>query len=113
MFFRSLMSAHNPDLEIYNADAAHTLPAVLVEALVHSRPGVLWLLPAAPAALARGAVRGVACRGGVTVEELTWTPDGLRARLVAAAGQRLTVRSPHGDVVLDLAAAVAVDLALP
>ncbi|MER5705627.1 glycoside hydrolase N-terminal domain-containing protein [Micromonospora sp. NPDC002296] len=113
MFFRSLMSSHNPDLEIYNADAAHTLPAVLVEALVHSRPGVLWLLPAAPAALARGTVRGVTCRGGVTVEELAWTPDGLRARLVAAAGQRLTVRSPYGDAVLDLAAGAAVALVLP
>ncbi|MCX4472519.1 hypothetical protein OOK41_19790 [Micromonospora sp. NBC_01655] len=44
---------------------------------------------------------------------MTWAPDGLRARLVAAAGQRLTVRSPHGDAVLDLAAAATVELAVP
>ncbi|MEE3921971.1 hypothetical protein V2I01_37925 [Micromonospora sp. BRA006-A] len=46
MFFRSLMSAHNPGRTTYNADAAHALPAVLIESLVQSRPGTLRLLPA-------------------------------------------------------------------
>ncbi|WP_229402132.1 glycoside hydrolase family 95 protein [Micromonospora okii] len=113
MFFRSLMSAHNPGLEIYNADAVHTLPGVLIEALVHSRPNLVWLLPAAPAALAAGTLRGVACRGGVRVEELSWDGDGLRARLVAAADRRVTVRSPYGERVVDLAAGVAAELTLP
>ncbi|MEH1013150.1 glycoside hydrolase N-terminal domain-containing protein [Micromonospora sp. CPCC 206060] len=113
MFFRSLMSAHNPDLEIYNADAAHTLPGVLIEALVHSRPGLLWLLPAVPAGLGRGTVRGVTCRGGVAVEELTWDADGLRVRFVSAVDQRVGVRSPYGDATVDLAAGVAAGLTLP
>jgi alpha-L-fucosidase 2 len=39
MFFRSLMSAHNPGLETYNADAAHALPGVLIEMLVDSQAG--------------------------------------------------------------------------
>jgi hypothetical protein len=39
MVFRSLMTAHNPGPETYNADAAHAIPAVIVEALVDSRPG--------------------------------------------------------------------------
>ncbi|MBO4209970.1 glycoside hydrolase family 95 protein [Micromonospora echinofusca] len=113
MFFRSLMSSHNPDLEIYNADAAHTLPAVLIEALVHSRPGLVWLLPAVPVGLDRGAIRGVACRGGVTVEELAWDADGLRVRLLSAVGQRVVVRSPYGETTVDLVAGVATGLTRP
>ncbi|MGC4806990.1 glycosyl hydrolase family 95 catalytic domain-containing protein [Micromonospora sp. DT233] len=113
MFFRSLMSSHNPDLEIYNADAAHTLPGVLIEALVHSRPGLVWLLPAAPAALSRGTLRGVACRGGVRVQELSWDEGALRVRLVAPTGQRVEVRSPHGEATVDLVAGEATELTLP
>uniref|UniRef100_UPI000A3D405F glycosyl hydrolase family 95 catalytic domain-containing protein n=1 Tax=Streptomyces bobili TaxID=67280 RepID=UPI000A3D405F len=45
-FHASLMSAHYPRRDVYNADAAHTLPAVLIEALVQSTPDRLVLLPA-------------------------------------------------------------------
>ena len=45
-FHDSLMSAHYPRRNVYNADAAHTLPAVLIEALVQSTPDRLVLLPA-------------------------------------------------------------------
>ncbi|GAA3211339.1 glycosyl hydrolase family 95 catalytic domain-containing protein [Nonomuraea helvata] len=90
MFFDSLMSSHNPGREIYNADAAISLPGVLLELLVHSRPGVVELLPALPSALGRGRVTGVRCRGRVTVEELTWG-DGVRARLTSPVGQTVTV----------------------
>ncbi len=44
-FHDSLMSAHYPRRNVYNADAAHTLPAVLIEALVQSTPDRLVLLP--------------------------------------------------------------------
>ncbi|MBB5780343.1 glycoside hydrolase family 95 protein [Nonomuraea jabiensis] len=90
MFFDSLMSSHNPGREIYNADAAISLPGVLLELLVYSRPGIVELLPALPPALARGRVRGVRCRGRVTVEELSWG-DGVRARLTSPIDQTVTV----------------------
>ncbi|MFY1584607.1 glycosyl hydrolase family 95 catalytic domain-containing protein [Micromonospora sp. WMMD734] len=108
MFFRSLMSAHNPGRVTYNADAAHTLPAVLIEALVQSRPGLLRLLPALPPGLPRGTLRGVTCRGRLTVDELTWDDGRVTARLVAATGQRIRVRSPHGDTGCDLPAGTPV-----
>lgn len=82
MVFRSLMTAHNPGLEIYNADAAHTIPAVLIEMLVDSRPGMLEVLPALPDRFARGAVRGLASRAGVGVEELAWDLRAGTARVV-------------------------------
>ena len=102
MFFRSLMSAHNPGRTTYNADAAHALPAVLIESLVQSRPGTLRLLPAPPPGLPAGTLRGITCRGRVTVEELTWAPGRVRARLVSAVAQRVTVYGPSGRHAVDL-----------
>lgn len=118
MFFRSLMSAHNPGLETYNADAAHTLPAILIEMLVDSQVGLdgspvsLHLLPAWPAELPGGTLRGVTCRGRITVTELTWDDAGLRVRLRSAVDQQATVRSPYGVVTVDLPADDPVELSL-
>lgn len=72
MVWRSLVTSHNPDLHTYNSDAANALPAVIAEALVHTRPGLLEILPALPGQLARGTIRGVRGRNRVLVESLTW-----------------------------------------
>jgi hypothetical protein len=82
MVFRSLMTSHNPDLDIYNADAAHCLPAVVVEMLLDSRPGVVELLPALPPEWRSGSLRGIATRAGVSVDELTWDVTAGFARVV-------------------------------
>jgi alpha-L-fucosidase 2 len=92
MLFRSLMTSHNPGLEIYNADAAHTLPGIVIELLVDSRPGIVELLPAVPGLLLpAGTIRGVTCRGRVTVEELTWDAETVRAILRSPVDQRITL----------------------
>ncbi|HUR02392.1 MAG TPA: glycoside hydrolase N-terminal domain-containing protein [Nonomuraea sp.] len=91
MLFRSLMTSHNPGRETYNADAAHTLHGLFIELLVDSRPGVVELLPAVPDLLPRGTIRGVACRGRVVVEELTWGSGGVRAVLRSPVDQRVTL----------------------
>ncbi|MFJ8019349.1 glycosyl hydrolase family 95 catalytic domain-containing protein [Streptomyces sp. NPDC096311] len=96
MFFRSLMSSHNPGLDIYNADAALAIPGVLLEMLADSVPGALRLLPALPAELGRGSARGITCRGGVTVEALRWDRDAGNgtAALRSAVAQQLAVHGP-------------------
>ncbi|GAB3840730.1 hypothetical protein GCM10029963_10010 [Micromonospora andamanensis] len=104
MFFRSLMSAHNPGRVTYNADAAHALPAVLIESLVQGRSGRLRLLPAPLPGLPRGTLRGVCLPGRVTVEEVTWRPGSVRARLVSALTRRLRVGSPYGETVRQVTA---------
>jgi hypothetical protein len=85
MVFRSLMTSHNPGLEIYNADAAHCLPAVVVEMLVDSRPGVVEVLPALPPEWRTGSLRGIGTRAGVSVDELTWDVERRVAQLVLSA----------------------------
>ncbi|MFJ4331662.1 glycosyl hydrolase family 95 catalytic domain-containing protein [Streptomyces sp. NPDC088935] len=103
-FHASLMSAHYPGRDVYNADAAHALPAVLIEMLVQSTPGRLVLLPALPASCPRGALRGVRTRFGAALD-LTWRPDGsATAVLRPDRTVRIEVRTPSGAERLDLTA---------
>ncbi|MFI1507372.1 glycosyl hydrolase family 95 catalytic domain-containing protein [Streptomyces sp. NPDC020597] len=103
-FHDSLMSAHYPRRDVYNADAAHTLPAVLIEALVQSTPERLVLLPAVPTALPAGRLRGVRTRFGAEID-LTWGPEGARAVVTPHRTHRVEVRTSTGDPrTLDLVA---------
>ncbi|MGW2639939.1 glycosyl hydrolase family 95 catalytic domain-containing protein [Streptomyces sp. NPDC001348] len=72
MVWRSLMTSHNPNLDIYNCDAANTIPAVIAEALVYTRPRILEILPALPDQLAKGSINGVRGRNRVTIQSLSW-----------------------------------------
>ncbi|MEU7281677.1 glycoside hydrolase N-terminal domain-containing protein [Streptomyces sp. NPDC045431] len=95
-FHASLMSAHYPGREVYNADAAHALPALLIELLVQSTPGRLVLLPALPAAYPRGALRGVRTRFGAEVD-LVWGDGGATATVRPSRTVRVELRTPDGS----------------
>ncbi|MEU3465681.1 glycoside hydrolase N-terminal domain-containing protein [Streptomyces sp. NPDC006733] len=95
-FHTGLMSSHYPDRTVYNADAAHTLPAVLIEALLHSTPDRIVLLPALPPFLPTGTLRGIRTRCGVTVTELSWSAPAGRLRVVLRADGDRTVRVQTG-----------------
>ncbi|MEU0070402.1 glycoside hydrolase N-terminal domain-containing protein [Streptomyces sp. NPDC006332] len=102
-FHDSLMSAHYPDRSVYNADAAHTLPAVLVEMLVHSTPDRLILLPALPVAYPTGRLRGIRTRFGAELD-LTWSPQEAHAVLRPTRSHRVELRTSSGARPLDLVA---------
>ncbi|WP_234358700.1 glycoside hydrolase N-terminal domain-containing protein [Streptomyces sp. NRRL B-24085] len=109
MLFRSLMTSHNPDLDIYNADAANALPAVLAEALIYSRPGVLEVLPALPDQLAQGTITGVRTRGGIRVHNFSWDLSARAATLsvTSAVDQTVTLISCRGMTSVTTSATVA------
>ncbi|MGW7423703.1 glycosyl hydrolase family 95 catalytic domain-containing protein [Streptomyces sp. NPDC054813] len=102
-FHASLMSAHYPNRDVYNADAAHTLPAVLIEALVQSTPDRLVLLPAPPTALGRGRLTGIRTRFGAELD-LSWAPAGARAVLKPHRTLRVDLWTSSGTQPLDLVA---------
>ncbi|MDX2294131.1 MULTISPECIES: glycosyl hydrolase family 95 catalytic domain-containing protein [Streptomyces] len=96
-FHASLMSAHYPKRDVYNADAAHALPALLVEALVRSTPDRLVLLPAPPPGLcARGRLTGVRTRFGARID-LAWAPGEYRCVLRPDRDATVELRAP-GEV---------------
>ncbi|MFJ7335958.1 glycosyl hydrolase family 95 catalytic domain-containing protein [Streptomyces sp. NPDC101116] len=102
-FHASLMSAHYPGRDVYNADAAHTLPAVLIEMLVQSAPDRLVLLPALPAAHPEGALRGVRTRFGAELD-LTWTRERATAVIRPGRTRRVELRTSSGTRSLHLVA---------
>jgi alpha-L-fucosidase 2 len=72
---------------IFNVDAAGGLPHLVAEMLLQSTPGELRVLPALPARWPSGRVTGLRARGGVAVDELTWTAQAVKitCRLVPGA----------------------------
>ncbi|MCK1821002.1 glycoside hydrolase family 95 protein [Streptomyces sp. XM83C] len=102
-FHASLMSAHYPHRHVYNADAAHTLPAVIVEMLVQSTPDRLVLLPALPDTLPTGELRGIRTRFGAALD-LAWSPDGVTVHLRPHRTRRVELRTSSGARPLDLVA---------
>ncbi|MGW1556918.1 glycosyl hydrolase family 95 catalytic domain-containing protein [Streptomyces sp. NPDC002144] len=102
-FHTSLMSAHYPNRDVYNADAAHTLPAVLLEMLVQSTPDRLVLLPALPAACPTGQLVGVRTRFGADLD-LTWNRQEATAVIRPTRTLRVELRTSSGARPLDLVA---------
>jgi alpha-L-fucosidase 2 len=98
MVFRSLMTSHNPNLTTYNADAADSIPAVLAEALVYTRPGILELLPALPDQLPRGSISGVRGRNRLLIQNLSWDTGAHTASvtLTSAIAQDITLICHRG-----------------
>ncbi|WP_328874144.1 glycoside hydrolase family 95 protein [Streptomyces sp. NBC_00287] len=99
-FHASLMSAHYPNRHVYNADAAHALPAVLIEALVQSTPDRLVLLPAPP--FPTGQLTGVRTRFGAEID-LSWGTTR-RAVIRPTRSCRIELRTSTGARPLDLVA---------
>ncbi|WP_051969205.1 glycosyl hydrolase family 95 catalytic domain-containing protein [Kitasatospora azatica] len=78
---------------VFQIDANFGTPSAMIEMLVHSRPGLLDLLPALPAAwAASGSVTGVGARGALTVD-FAWTAGAVTTvTLHGPVGATTTVR---------------------
>lgn len=103
-FHDSLMSAHYPSRNVYNADAAHALPAAVIESLVQSTPHRLVLLPAPLAGCPAGELRGVRTRFGASVD-LRWSADGTATALLRPTRDaRVDVRTGDGSALTEASA---------
>jgi hypothetical protein len=100
---RSLFTNCYPG-RIYNGDPLHSLPAVILEALVYSRPGQIELLPAWPEQLGRGSVTNVGCRTQAKVKNLSWDlkQGTIDADIVSFKDQQIVLRVRAGFKQLDI-----------
>jgi hypothetical protein len=97
-YYNSLASSHNAGHGIFCTDTCNTVPTILMEMLVSSRPGTLELLPALPQSLPEGTISGVKGRNRVTVEKLSWNMGTrlVRCELKSDIDQKITVIERDG-----------------
>jgi hypothetical protein len=94
--YPSLMCSHEPNQQIFNVDANGAIPEIVNRMLVSSQPGLLDLLPALPAAMPKGAIRGILARGQIRLGSLEWDAAARRILLQLTSGkdQSLALRLP-------------------
>ena len=100
-WLNNLASMHNHK-SLFNMDISGGMPAVIIKMLAASEPGQIQLLPALPAAWPTGEIRGVLCRGQITLTRLTWEKDRIEVSLLSAKDQtiRLDARGTSQQVTL-------------
>ncbi|MEO7716761.1 MAG: glycoside hydrolase N-terminal domain-containing protein [Capsulimonas sp.] len=108
-YFDSLFASHNANHDIFCADVCNTVPAVMMEMLISSRPGVLELLPALPQSLDQGEIAGVKGRNRVTIQSLRWDANGnsVTCTLKSDTDQKITLIDRGGIKTISSAAAIS------
>jgi alpha-L-fucosidase 2 len=71
----TLICPHDPYANMRIADAQGGIPAIMMEMLAYSRPGVIEVLPALPPLLTRGSINGMLLRTFAKLDKLTWNMD--------------------------------------
>jgi alpha-L-fucosidase 2 len=79
-------------------DAQAGIPAIMMEMLAYSRPGVIELLPALPASLVRGSISGMLARTFARINNLTWDMEARTVDLTITSlrKQEITLIARHG-----------------
>jgi hypothetical protein len=85
----SLVSTHNHG-SIFNVDLSGGFPALLIEMLVQSHVGSIELLPVLPVQWSYGSLKGVTCRGAITLD-LSWQPQHIQLTLHTNHTQHITL----------------------
>ena len=79
-------------------DAHGGMPALMMEMLAYSRPGVIEVLPALPLALTKGAINGMLARTFARIDKLAWDMEARTVELTVTSfrKQDVTVIARYG-----------------
>lgn len=106
-------------------DAQGGIPAVILEMLVYSRPGVIEVLPALPPSLVKGSVNGMLARTAARIDKLSWNMQTRTVDLIITSFKKQDITliarygieeitAPPGVLAADLQTGRAnIDLHLP
>lgn len=79
-------------------DAHGGIPAIVIEMLLYSRPGVIEVLPALPEPLTKGSISGVLARTFARIDHLAWDMDARTVELTVTSlrTQAISLMARHG-----------------
>jgi hypothetical protein len=72
-------------------DAHGGIPAIMMEMLFYSRPGVIEVLPALPPTLIRGSIKGMLARTFARIDKLTWDMNARTVELTVTSFRKQDV----------------------
>ena len=92
-----MVSTHDPK-KTFNLDICGGYPSLVMKMLVYSEPGLISLLPCKPQQWRSGHINGVALRGGIIVQELSWNEKEVKVTLLSKRDQSGKSRVRGGEV---------------
>lgn len=94
----TLLCPHDPYANMRIPDAQGGIPAIIMEMLAYSRPGVIEVLPAIPPALVRGSINGMPLRTFARLDRLAWDMEtrDLELMVTSLREQKITLIARYG-----------------
>jgi hypothetical protein len=79
-------------------DAQGGIPAIMMEMLLYSRPGVIEVLPALPEWIMKGAIKGMLARTFARIDKLAWDMEAgtVDLKVTSFRNQDVTLIARHG-----------------
>ena len=104
----TLLCPHDPYANMRIPDAQGGIPAIMMEMLAYSRPGVIEVLPALPPSLVRGSIDGMLLRTCARLDKLAWDMDARTVDLTVTSlkQQDVTLVARYGIEVITAPAGV-------
>jgi hypothetical protein len=89
-------------------DAQGGIPAIVMEMLLYSRPGVIEVLPALPPSLVKGSIHGMLARTFARIDKLVWDMEARSVDLTVTSvkKQDVTLIARYGIEAIDAPAGV-------
>ena len=98
--YKRQVSTHDPG-KTFNVDICGGYPSLVMKMLVYAEPGLISLLPCTPQEWSEGSLKGTALRGGIVINDLSWSGESVTATLVSRIDQTMKVEL-RGQYVEDI-----------